>query len=231
MNRKYLLATVAVLAAAIPFSCTRFQHRPRTTQPFVSPATSSSVIVSQPHANSDAAPTAMRLQNTVEQQRREIAALRATIADLQTSIRTRETVAPAPTASTPAGCRSALASGTAHTTWHQRQIEHNQAAYEAISKFMGRLSEERFPTATTWYGDAWRDLTRPFRVGEFPTPEQRDSLVRLLENLTSAERKRVDYLHRVGGPAPRLRPGFCLGFEWEELDANLRGLTFAQEEL
>ena len=114
-------------------------------------------------------------------------------------------------------------------TWHARQIEMNRSAYTAIGTMLASLEERVFPTRNTWYGKAWQRLIEPFLIGRFPSVEQRDELVRLLDRIVLNDRRRVSILQ--GLPAPQYdenqqAAGHCLGPEWKSLRENLQELKY-----
>ena len=109
-------------------------------------------------------------------------------------------------------------------SWHARLIDHNHSAYTSIGNMLGGLDERVFPTRRTWYGKSWRRLTAPFQVGQFPTLEQRDELVRLLDRIVANERRRVSILASL--PVQQcdpgdIAPGHCLGTEWKTFRDHL----------
>ena len=102
-------------------------------------------------------------------------------------------------------------------SWHARLIDHNHSVYTSIRNMLGGLDERVFPTQRTWYGTSWRRLIAPFQVGQFPTLEQWDELVRLFDRIVANERRRVSVL--VSLPVQQrdpgdIAPGHCLGPEW-----------------
>lgn len=117
-------------------------------------------------------------------------------------------------------------------SWHQRLIEQNREKYTAIRDMLCGLTEDEFPTTRTWYGDAWRRLVKPFLEGQFPTPVQRDQLVKLLDDIMASERHRVAALEGQGATVSvvvsrsAVPAGYCLGTSWENLAQNLRDLRY-----
>lgn len=113
--------------------------------------------------------------------------------------------------------------------WHARQIERNQNPYTAIYEMLVSLDERVFPTRNTWYGEAWQRLSEPYLVNQFPSVEQRDQLVRLLDRIVVNERRRVAILRRLAAQqsdANEEATGYCLGPEWQLLRGNLQALKY-----
>lgn len=113
--------------------------------------------------------------------------------------------------------------------WHARQIERNQNPYTAIYEMLVSLDERVFPTRNTWYREAWQRLSEPYLVNQFPSVEQRDQLVRLLDRIVVNERRRVAILRRLAAQqsdANEEATGYCLGPEWQLLRGNLQALKY-----
>jgi hypothetical protein len=116
--------------------------------------------------------------------------------------------------------------------WHQRLIERNRVAYDAIRVMLASLTEDEFPTARTWYGNAWNELTKPFRDHAFPTVAQRDKLVQLLGEIAEGERQRLAKLQgqatvvSVATEHTAISTASCFGATWNALTENLRRLEY-----
>lgn len=112
--------------------------------------------------------------------------------------------------------------------WHERMIVNNRKSYEAVCAMLLSLTEEEFPTQQAWYGDAWTKLTSPYRVGQFPQPDERDELVRLLHEIMASEKKRAATLARniTSSKATVVPIGYCLGPRWEQLYQDLCQLKY-----
>ena len=115
--------------------------------------------------------------------------------------------------------------------WHQRLIEQNRPVYVDIQDMLSGLTEAEFPTVRTWYGETWKELTKPFMENRFPTESQRDQLVGLLEEIMDAERKRMITMKEEAVTPVAIRQvgeltGIGLGPRWEKLSADLQSLRY-----
>lgn len=113
--------------------------------------------------------------------------------------------------------------------WHARQIEKNHNPYTAIYEMLVSLDERVFPTRNTWYGEAWQRLSEPYLVNQFPSVEQRDELVRLLDRIVVNERRRISILRDLSVQqydANEEATGYCLGSQWQRLRGNLKALRY-----
>jgi hypothetical protein len=113
-------------------------------------------------------------------------------------------------------------------SWHQRLIEQNLSAYEKIGGMLGSLTEDNFPTVRTWYGETWHQLVAPFMASQFPSEDQRDALVELLDEIMDGERRRVAAMEGQEAAVSHstVPLGYCLGPKWEDLSKNLRELKY-----
>lgn len=108
--------------------------------------------------------------------------------------------------------------------WHNERLDSNRDHYATFTQFLDTLDHELFPLTNTWYSERWLRLTACFTQHRFPTAEQRDELVELIEAIRRSERQRAEMLADRIEQDPAI--GYCLHSPWDEALTALRSFEY-----